>query len=56
MNDMDMYIPYEPMKNKFRTTIIAKSWHVKFVMLLIHSVIHTNPIKLQLSRCDSNVE
>ncbi len=56
MNDMDMYIPYEPMKNRFRTTIIAKLWPMKFVMLLIHSTIHTNPIKLKLSKCDSSVK
>jgi hypothetical protein len=25
-------IPYEPMKNKFHTTIIAKLWPMKFMM------------------------
>jgi hypothetical protein len=28
-----MSIPYEPMKSKFRMTIIAKSWPIKFVMI-----------------------
>jgi hypothetical protein len=27
-----VFIPYEPMKSKFHTTIIAKSWPIKFVM------------------------
>ncbi len=27
-----MSMPYEPMKNRFHTTIIAKSWPMKFVM------------------------
>jgi hypothetical protein len=27
-----MSIPYEPMESKFYTTIIAKSWPMKFVM------------------------
>jgi hypothetical protein len=29
-----MFIPYEPMKSKFRTTINTKSWPIKFVMYL----------------------
>ncbi len=29
-----MFIPYEPMKSRFRTTIITKSWPIKFVMYL----------------------
>jgi hypothetical protein len=28
-----MFIPYEPMKNKFYITIIAKLWPIKFVMI-----------------------
>jgi hypothetical protein len=26
-------IPYKLMKNKFRTSIIVKSWAIKFVMM-----------------------
>jgi len=28
-----MFIPYEPMKNRFCITIIAKLWPIKFVMI-----------------------
>jgi hypothetical protein len=31
-----VFIPYEPMKNGFHMTIIAKLWPMKFVMLLYH--------------------
>ncbi len=32
MNNMCELIPYKPMKKTFDTTIIAKSWPMKFLM------------------------
>jgi len=35
-----VFIPYEPMKNKFGTTIIVKSWPIIFVMKVINILVY----------------
>jgi hypothetical protein len=41
-------IPYEPMKNKFHMTIIAKLWPMKFVMQGCQCHFHTSKTYLHL--------
>ncbi len=46
-----MFIPYKPMKNKFHTTIIAKSLSGKFVMCYINIMIESIHNGLICSHC-----
>jgi hypothetical protein len=43
-----MYVPYEQAKNKFHTTIIVRSWPMKFVMMFISQTMVSLKIILKL--------
>jgi hypothetical protein len=49
-----MSISYEPMKNKFRKTIIAKLWPMKFVMqsLIFAQSFHLNLSNFLIETCE----